>query len=399
MIECTVPDEETIAKGDAVCVIDFDTDKNRPTVKRATRDNLADSKTIFGVAKDDADGGSVIVLVAGDVAENDVTGLGAGNSRIIATDIDNATAEAQCRLIRTDRSGFIVGTCDEEGNLVVQSRSSRDTSNLHVFNVTSYGARGDGATDDSNAIRNAISAIATSGGRLLFPPGKYSVASKLTIPSYVHITFQGGAMLVPSGAAVTIQGPVTCHPTQHVFSGTGFNDESRRRSRSSDHHGKRQRARKLFGCGGDGAEDNRPDLPATHFRYIINGVLPSPPPLLIAPSVALPFTGLTVGFEPGPYEQGSSYSWTSLAPITLGPAAFDRFNVRNFGAVPNWDGKKALDDGTANLAAFEAALAAMAGDDNKSAILVADGHFFLSGTLHIRQTVVSRARVAVNRGR
>ena len=30
----------------------------------------------------------------------------------------------------------------------------------------------------------------------------------------------------------------------------------------------------------------------------------------------------------------------------------------------------------------------MAADENKSAILVADGHFFLSGTLHIRQTVI-----------
>ena len=115
MIECTVPEGETIVRGDALCDR-LRHQQNRPTVKRATRDNLADSKTIFGVAKDDADGGSVIVLVAGDVAENDVTGLGAGNSRIIATDIDKPTAEAQCRLIRMDRpdgAEFVVGTCDE----------------------------------------------------------------------------------------------------------------------------------------------------------------------------------------------------------------------------------------------------------------------------------------------
>jgi hypothetical protein len=136
-------------------------------------------------------------------------------------------------------------------------------------------------------------------------------------------------------------------------------------------------------------EDNEPDLPATHFKYTINGVVfPNPPLLPIAPSVILPFTGLTVAYGPELYKQGSTYSWRSLAPITLGPAAFDRFNVRNFGAVPNWDGATASNDGTANLVAFEAALAAMAADDNKSAILVADGHFFLSGTLHIRQTIV-----------
>jgi hypothetical protein len=39
MIECTVPEGETIVRGDALCVIDFDTNNNRPTVKRATRDN------------------------------------------------------------------------------------------------------------------------------------------------------------------------------------------------------------------------------------------------------------------------------------------------------------------------------------------------------------------------
>jgi len=187
--KCTVPGGETIAKGDTVCVIGFDTAKNRPTVKRATRDNLATSKTIFGVAKDDAAGGSVFVLVAGEVAENAVTSLGAGNSRIIATDINNATAANQCRLIRIDRpdgSEFVVGTCDEDGNLALQPRASRDTSNLHVFNVRSYGALGDGATDDSAAITNAISTVATSGGRLFFPSGTYSVASNLTIPSHVH---------------------------------------------------------------------------------------------------------------------------------------------------------------------------------------------------------------------
>jgi hypothetical protein len=44
---CTVPSGETIARGDAVCVIDFDTANKRPVVKRATRDTLAASETVF----------------------------------------------------------------------------------------------------------------------------------------------------------------------------------------------------------------------------------------------------------------------------------------------------------------------------------------------------------------
>jgi hypothetical protein len=190
--------------------------------------------------------------------------------------------------------------------------------------------------------------------------------SHLESARFQCVTFEEGTLLAPSGAAVTIQGPVTFHPTQHVFSGTGFNGHVAPSRPDLP-------AVTVSGSAFENysvlvemlREDKKPDLPATHFKYTINGVVfPKPPLFPIATCVVLPLTGLTVGFGPGPYEQGSTYSWTSFAPMTLGPAAFDCFNVRNFGAVPNWDGTKALDDGTANLAA----LAAMAGDDNKSAI-------------------------------
>ena len=162
---CTISNEETIVRGDAVCVTDFDIAKNRPTVKRATRANLATSKTVFGIAEDEPvaeDNPPVLrvsVLVAGEVANNTVTSLNAGDSRIIATDINNATAANQCRLIRIERpdgSEYVVGTCDENGNLVVQPRASRETSTLHGFNVKSYGALGNGAADDSLAITEVV---------------------------------------------------------------------------------------------------------------------------------------------------------------------------------------------------------------------------------------------------
>src|SRR5262245_34574150 len=125
--QCTVADGETIAKGDAVCVTGFDTAQKRPIVKRATRRNLATSKTVFGVAEDDAAADSVFVRVAGEVVENAVTDLSGGDSSLVATDINNAMAVNQCRLIRIarpDGSEFVVGTCDENGNLVLQPRAS-----------------------------------------------------------------------------------------------------------------------------------------------------------------------------------------------------------------------------------------------------------------------------------
>jgi hypothetical protein len=73
----------------------------------------------------------------------------------------------------------------------------------------------------------------------------------------------------------------------------------------------------------------------------------------------------------------------------------DHFDVRWFGAKSNWNGTTvsdgranfATDDGTANLAAFNAALATMAAGGRLSGKLVADGHFYLSDTLVLTQTV------------
>jgi hypothetical protein len=178
---CTVPNGETIVRGDAVCVTGFDTAKKRPIVKRATRANLTTSQTVFGVAEDNAvfengaAGGSARVLVAGEVAENAITKLGnVGSSRIVATNSTEALDQGQCRLIRIDRpdgSEYVVGTCDENGNLVVQPRASRATSNLHVFNVRSFGAVPDwtptnpSPTDNLPFFQAALTAMAASGNR------------------------------------------------------------------------------------------------------------------------------------------------------------------------------------------------------------------------------------------
>src|SRR5689334_4425331 len=99
---CTVPIGETILEGDAVCVTSYVNTNNQPIVKRASAANLATSKTVFGVAEADANGvlHTVSVRVAGEVVKESITSLGAGDSRIIATDITAGTAANQCRLIR-----------------------------------------------------------------------------------------------------------------------------------------------------------------------------------------------------------------------------------------------------------------------------------------------------------
>lgn len=58
-----------------------------------------------------------------------------------------------------------------------------------VYNVKSYGAKGDGTTDDTAAIKAAFSAANTTGGRIYFPYGNYRITEPLTIDHYgVSIT-------------------------------------------------------------------------------------------------------------------------------------------------------------------------------------------------------------------
>src|SRR5258708_29626955 len=58
-----------------------------------------------------------------------------------------------------------------------------------TVNVKNYGATGNGSTDDTAAINNAIAAL-TRGATLLFPCGNYLVTSQLTI-NVSNITVDG----------------------------------------------------------------------------------------------------------------------------------------------------------------------------------------------------------------
>lgn len=55
------------------------------------------------------------------------------------------------------------------------------TAGTTVFDVRQYGAAGDGATDDTKAFQDALSAARAvpGGSTLLIPPGTYAVAQGL----------------------------------------------------------------------------------------------------------------------------------------------------------------------------------------------------------------------------
>lgn len=101
------------------------------------------------------------------------------------------------------------------------------------FNVRSFGAVGDGATDDSAAIQAAIDAAeAASGGVVEVPPGYYRIESGLTIESdgvILRGSGPGGENLT-SKAAVLAPGALMTEPmltigtTSGVTRGSGVED-------------------------------------------------------------------------------------------------------------------------------------------------------------------------------
>lgn len=97
----------------------------------------------------------------------------------------------------SDTGGFYAdsGTffSDGSGNVTVTSVTQKG-----IFNVATFGAIGDGVTDCTMAIQNAINAAAggvtdgtnTVGGTVVFPAGTY-LTNKLTIFNYIHLRGAG----------------------------------------------------------------------------------------------------------------------------------------------------------------------------------------------------------------
>lgn len=80
-------------------------------------------------------------------------------------------------------------------------------------NVASFGARGDGASDDGPAIRAAIASLPPSGGVIYFPPGTYLFGSPLAWSDTVNVRFVGAGSRFMQDFATS--------PSQLVYVGVG----------------------------------------------------------------------------------------------------------------------------------------------------------------------------------
>jgi hypothetical protein len=99
-------------------------------------------------------------------------------------------------------TGAVTGTVNFDGSAnVSMTTTAASVANEGVF-VTAFGATGNGTTDDSTAIQNAIDSLdSTVGGIVYFPSGTYRINVALTVGNNVSIIGIGKAT-IKRGAAI-----------------------------------------------------------------------------------------------------------------------------------------------------------------------------------------------------
>ncbi|MFB5189231.1 hypothetical protein [Alicyclobacillus fastidiosus] len=163
----------------------------------------------------------------------------------------------------------------------------------YVVTAPPYNAATDGITDDSVVLNTIIQACLTGSVKsMVFPAGRYRIASNMTFPDGIQLAFAVGADLVAdAGVTVTINSLITAGPFQ-IFAGNG--------TFTTSVHPKYHVLPEWFGAAGSGNQytaaiksgsnqvqfSSVPDLKVgqviriMHGGSLVNLPIPSAPPVL-----------------------------------------------------------------------------------------------------------------------
>lgn len=76
--------------------------------------------------------------------------------------------------------------------------------NSGIINVKDFGAKGDGVTDDTQAIQTTLNYASTNSIQVHIPQGTYLISSTISIPNNVNVIGIGNASEIKASAAITM---------------------------------------------------------------------------------------------------------------------------------------------------------------------------------------------------
>ena len=77
------------------------------------------------------------------------------------------------------------------------------TKSSDLISVKDFGALGDGSSDDTTFIQNAVNSISATGGTIYFPQGVYRITAPITISNNTSTYGEGQASVIRPGVGVT----------------------------------------------------------------------------------------------------------------------------------------------------------------------------------------------------
>lgn len=101
---------------------------------------------------------------------------------------------------------------DYEGNVLA-------TGGANYVDVTAFGAKGDGSTDDASAIQDAFDSISSTGGIVYFPVGTYLVSTAVKFYTNQTVWFENGAVIKAKTSAVNNLMRAACDTTITGYNG------------------------------------------------------------------------------------------------------------------------------------------------------------------------------------
>ena len=207
----------------ATCYSDFEGEiLDQPTTGIVLDAN--GGKTIYvnqlvDVTVSDSTGTAVRTFVAGDSAPNmevrSQSFTGVDYDTAIAATGNPTTAQAVFDLWKTNNGSPDWKVRLNNADVTVQAALASIYGIFYNVKDPTYGAKGDGATDDTTAIQAALTAAGAAGGGIVwFPQGSYKTTGKLTVPAKV-------SLWGPTGLGTSV---LLYHATDSILEyGTGSN--------------------------------------------------------------------------------------------------------------------------------------------------------------------------------